>query len=155
MSCGYEEDLTAYLDGELSPSRREEVSRHLSACSACHQVEAGLRRAVEHLATLPAFEPSAALRRAVLNRLDEEPTGLLVRLRAWFRPVVLVPSLGLLAAVVAVVVASPGPRLELSDASQLELAANMEVVEDLELLGVDDLADLEVVEQLHELEVMP
>ena len=59
MSCGYEEDLTAYLDGELPPSRQEEVGRHLSGCGACREVEARLRRSVERLATLPAFEPSA------------------------------------------------------------------------------------------------
>lgn len=156
MSCGFEEDLTAYLDQELSPARHEELERHLPTCGSCRAAEALLRRTVRQLATLPAFEPSAALRRAVLSRLDEEPGGLLSRLRALFQPTVLIPSLGLVAAVlVAVVMTRPGPGPELSDAGQLELAANLELVEDLEVLGVDSLADLEVVEHLHELEVMP
>ena len=37
----------------------------------------------------------------------------------------------------------------------LELAANMEVIEDLDVLGVDRPGDLEVVEHLHELEGAP
>jgi hypothetical protein len=44
---------------------------------------------------------------------------------------------------------------ELADPAVMELAANLEVAEDYELLGLDSAEDLEVVANLHELEEMP
>lgn len=156
MSCAFEDDLTAYLDSELPSARLQELERHLPGCSSCGATVALLRRNVQRLAALPAFEPSPALRRAVLRKVAEEPPGLLARLQAFLRPAVLVPSLGLAAALVAVFLLSrPDASLELADANQLELAANMEVVEDLEVLGVDSPSDLEVIEHLHEVEGTP
>lgn len=156
MSCAFEEDLTAYLDGELPPARRQELERHLPGCASCGPTLAILRKHMPQLAALPAFEPSPQLRRAVMNALDDEPPGLFARLSAFFRPAVLVPSLGLAAALgVALFLARPEAPLDVADANQLELAANMEVVEDLEVLGMDNPSDLEVIEHLHEIEVTP
>ncbi|WP_163996169.1 anti-sigma factor family protein [Pyxidicoccus caerfyrddinensis] len=158
MSCGFEEDLTAYVDGELPPARREEVTAHLDTCAGCRSTHALLRNTVARLAELPAYEPSSATRRAVMAKLDALPVPWWERLRKWLRPVVLVPSLGLAAAVgVALLLAGPGPDAppELEDPAVMELAANLEVAEDYEVLGLDSAEDLEVVANLHELEATP
>lgn len=158
MSCGFEEDLTAYVDGELPVSRRAQVEAHLGSCAGCRATEALLRTAVAKLATLPDFapEPSPAARRAVLAKLDALPPPWWERLKALWRPAVLVPSVGLAAALaVALVMVRPGAEgpPELTDPAVMELAANLELVEDYELLGLDGPEDLEVVANLHELEV--
>ncbi|MFP2930468.1 hypothetical protein ACLESO_35775, partial [Pyxidicoccus sp. 3LG] len=103
-----------------------------------------------------AFEPSPNTRRAVMAKLDALPVPWWERLKALLRPTVLVPSLGLAAAVgVALLVVGPSPEAppELKDAAVMELAANLELVEDYEVLGLDSAEDLEVVANLHELEV--
>ncbi|QSQ19835.1 zf-HC2 domain-containing protein [Pyxidicoccus parkwayensis] len=158
MSCGFEEDLTAYLDGELPPARRGEVEAHLGTCAGCRATHALLRNAVARLAELPAYEPSPATRRAVLAKLDALPVPWWQRLKVLLRPAVLVPSVGLAAALgVALLMAGPGPEApdELADPAVMELAANLEVAEDFEVLGLDSAEDLEVVANLHELEVTP
>ncbi len=154
MSCAYEEDLTAYMDGELPEARRAEVAAHLGTCADCQRTEALLRRAVASLAELPEFKPSADTRRAVLAKVEALPPPLKERLLALLRPAVLVPSLGLAAALVLVVYASRETRgLEGMDEGTLELAANMELMEDYDIVGLDSFEDMEVVANLHELEV--
>jgi anti-sigma factor RsiW len=154
MSCPFEEDLTAYVDGELPHERRAEVETHLSGCAGCQGTEALLRRTVARMAELPEFTPSTATRREVLAKVDALPRPLGERLRALLRPTVLVPAAGL-AAVAGLALYTTAPRepaLEVPDAGTLELAMNLEVVEDYEVLGLDESEDLEVVAHLHELE---
>jgi anti-sigma factor RsiW len=103
MSCAHEEDLTAYVDGELSALREKQMALHLTTCSGCRATEALLRRTVAQLEAMPAFEPSLGMRRQVLNRLDQSP-GVLERLRGVLAPGVLMPSLGLAAAALVAVV---------------------------------------------------
>ncbi len=156
MSCAFEEELTAYIDGELPPLKLKQVEAHLPGCESCRTTHALLQRTVHSLAALPAFEPSSSMRREVLRRLDEEPQGWLTWLKAFLRPGVLIPALGTVAALgVAVVLSRPDAGLDLADASHLELAANMEVAEDLEVLGMESPSDLEVIANLHELEETP
>ncbi|NVI98413.1 zf-HC2 domain-containing protein [Myxococcus sp. AM009] len=157
MSCDDANDLTAYMDGELPPARDARVRAHLEACAACRTTEALLRTTVARLAELPAFEPSPATRRAVLATLDALPVSWPERMRTWLRPAVLWPSAGLVAVLaVSLLMPRPGPDapLALEDASVMELAVNLELAEDYELLGLDSMADLEVVANLHELEVV-
>lgn len=157
MSCHFEEDLTAYVDGELPAARLTELKAHLGGCAGCRATEALLRHTVARVAELPDFVPSPATRRQVLARLDALPVPWWQRLGALLRPAVLVPSVGLTVAVgLAVAVVSPGTDTpeELEDPAMMELAANLELVEDYELLGLDDAEDLEVVASLHELEVV-
>ena len=77
------------------------------------------------------------------------------RWRAFWRPGVLVPAAGLAAvAGLALWAALPHePALEVSDAATLELAMNLEEVEDYDVVGLEDAEDLEVVAHLQELEV--
>jgi len=155
MSCPFEEDLTAYVDAELPSARRAEVEAHLRGCAGCQGTEALLRRTLARLAELPEPVPSTATRRAVLAKVEALPPPLLERLRALLRPSVLVPAAGL-AAMAGLALYATAPReslLEEADAGTLELAMNLEVVEDYDVVGMDDGEDLEVIAHLHELEV--
>jgi anti-sigma factor RsiW len=155
MSCTFEEDLTAYVDGELPPARRAEVEAHLGTCEECRGTEALLRRTLTSLSALPEFKPSPDTRRAVLAKVEALPLPLRERLKALLRPSVLVPSLGLAAAmgVVVLFAGKESQSLDVTDPGTLELAANLELVEDYDIVGLDSSEDLEVIENLHELEV--
>jgi anti-sigma factor RsiW len=161
MSCEQEVELTAYVDGELSPAEVAAVQTHLHRCASCRSTEALLRRTVETLAALPAFEPSRDLRRRVLTGVDGAPAAALAaRVRALLRPLVLVPSAaGLIAAAaVAVLLVGPGRRAlppGFEDPAALGVAMNFEVVDNYEVLGLDGPDDLEVVTHLQELEGRP
>lgn len=155
MSCPFEEELTAYVDAELPPARRAEVEAHLKGCADCMALEQQLRITLARMAELPEPDLSTATRRQVLARLDALPPTPRERLRALLRPWVLVPALGL-AAVTGLVLLTALPRepvLDVTDAGTLELAMNLEVVEDYDVVGLDNADDLEVVAHLDELEV--
>ncbi|PTL83551.1 anti-sigma factor [Vitiosangium sp. GDMCC 1.1324] len=155
MSCPFEEDLTAYVDAELPPARRAEVEAHLRGCAGCQGTEALLKRTVALMAELPEFTPSPDTRREVLAKLDALPPTLAERLRALLRPSVLVPAAGL-AAVTGLALYTTAPRepaLDVTDAGTLELAMNLEEVEDYDVVGLENGDDLEVIANLHELEV--
>jgi len=155
MSCAFEEELTAYIDGELPPPRRAEVEAHLGTCAECRSTEGLLRRTLVQLEALPEFKPSPDTRRAVLAKVDALPLPLRERLKALLRPTVLVPSLGMAAAVGLAVIYSghESHPVDVTDAGTLELAANLELVEDYDVVGMDNADDMEVIEHLHELEV--
>jgi len=164
MSCAFEEDLTAYLDRELPPLRVRQLEDHLPGCEGCAGTLELLRSAVRALEAMPAFAPSAQLRRDVLHRISAEPAPLWDRLRGLFRPQVLVPALSAAALLAVAVVATQVSRgrdggadgpLMVADASELELLQNMDLVEDLDVLGLESPEDLEVVEHLDELEGQP
>jgi len=60
LTCPDAQDLlSARMDGELAPPRREEVERHLASCADCRAVEAELRE-LDHLLQAPAALPPAA-----------------------------------------------------------------------------------------------
>jgi anti-sigma factor RsiW len=152
MSCAVELDLTAYLDGELPTGRRQELESHLRECRSCQATAQLLERSVVKLASLPGFEPSRALRAAVLSQIAQQPSSFGDTLRQFWHPRLLVPSAGLAAAaLLAVLSAGKGPR----DAHEHELGASLEMIEDYEVLGLTSTEDLETVQHLHELEGRP
>jgi hypothetical protein len=155
MSCKFETELTAYLDGELDPAATAAVHAHLAGCADCRATEGLLRSTLETLRTLPAFEPSVSLRRNVLTRLDRLPAGLGARLRALLRPTVLLPSAVALVAAVLVLQTRPPGSPELLDGAGLAVAMNFEVANDYEVLGLESPEDVEVVAHLQELEARP
>lgn len=145
-------DLTAYIDGELSEARAKEVEAALAADPGLRALEQQLRMTVATLKTLPEPAPSAALRRSVLSRVDE-PTWR-ERLARWLTPPRLVPVGLAVAAAVTAVVVWPRAVEAPPDEETLLLAQNLEVAEDLDLVGLDSADDLAVVAQLDELEVL-
>ena len=156
MSCTIAGELTAYLDRELPVFQLKQIENHLASCRECRSTERLLRRTVVRLDELPAFELSNATRRNVLSRVDEAvDRSIGSRLKALWRPQVLFPSLGLALAAVIALVISRERGLELRDARLFEVGANLELVEDYEVVGLSNLDDLEVVQHLHELEGAP
>jgi anti-sigma factor RsiW len=153
MSCTMEDELTAYVDGELSAVEAARVRSHLTSCSGCRSTEALLRRTVTQLAALPAFEPSNALRRRVLAEVEILPRPWPERMRAWLRPSALAPA-GVALATAALVAVVMGQRTLSARAEQhaeLAVAENYELLSDYEVVGLDP-DDLDVVEHLDQLE---
>jgi hypothetical protein len=52
----FEERLSAYLDGELSPREQETVEQHLAACSSCRWDLSTLRQTVQWASELPTVQ---------------------------------------------------------------------------------------------------
>lgn len=67
------EQLSALLDGELSPARQALLLAHLEACPACMAEYSQLQAAWEALEQLPAPEAGRHFARAVLERVEEQP----------------------------------------------------------------------------------
>ncbi|HLZ47401.1 MAG TPA: zf-HC2 domain-containing protein [Candidatus Limnocylindria bacterium] len=75
-------DLSAYLDGALSPGERAAVASHLDACARCRAWLADLRATSRLIAALPAPEP----RRSLVPQVGRAPV--------WLRPVRLLGAIG-------------------------------------------------------------
>lgn len=151
-----QDDLTAYIDGELSPERAKEVEAALAADPSLRAMEQKLRRSITAVEALPSpvseSASSAAMRRAVLNAVGE-PTWK----EKWLRWPVLMPIAGLAAAAAVTLVVWPVEETPAGlglDEEKLLLAQNLEVVEDLDLVGLESPEDLDVVADLEALEVM-
>jgi hypothetical protein len=104
MNCqSYSEDLTAYLDGELSRSRAEAISAHLRECGPCSQELRELRRAGEFVeAHALSLEPQSHLWNNLRGRIgavpeQEVPPRLIL---GWFAQRWLAAAASLAAAVV-------------------------------------------------------
>ena len=150
MSCTVENDLTAFVDGELSAADTARVRKHLESCAECRATAALLQRTVTTVVALPAFQPSPGLRRRVLTRVEALPRPWAERFRDWFRPTVLLP-LGLGVALVAVLALVAVHDTERRRNLELAVASNYELLSDYEVVGLSA-DDLEVVEHLDELE---
>jgi anti-sigma factor RsiW len=148
------ENLTAYVDGELSELERKRIEEALKADPELAALEQQLRATVTAMKSLPTPEVSPGMKRAVLERLAEP--GLLERLGKLFTLPRLVPAVGLAAAAaVAVVVVGARERPVQADADALMVAQNLEVLEDLDLIGLENPDDLDLVASLHQLEATP
>lgn len=147
-------NLTAYIDGELTELESKRIEEALRADPELAALERQLRSTIKAVGAMPAPAPSRDLRRAVLNRLDEKTRT--ERLRAFFTLPRLLPAAGLAAAAAVAVALIRGqtekPQL---DAETLFIAQNMEVLEDLDVIGLENPDDLDVVANLHQLEATP
>jgi len=149
------EELTAYIDGELSPERMKVIEAELASDPSFRALEQRLRASIVAVEALPPpqAEASPALRRAVLAAVGE-PTFK----EKWLTWPKLLPVFGLAVAATVTLVVWPRPALDEEnglDEEKLMLAQNLEVVEDLDLMDLDSAADLDVVAELHELEATP
>src|SRR6266481_5237218 len=70
-------ELSAYVDGELSPPQRAVVEAHLASCPHCQQELAELKTLVLGVAALPKLEPAprflADVRRKIAGGEKPEP----------------------------------------------------------------------------------
>ena len=67
------EQLSAYLEGELTGPRRLRLRLHLAGCDACSAVARSLRQTVDRLHELEesfAPEPAPSVAPAVLERIE-------------------------------------------------------------------------------------
>ena len=147
-------ELTAYIDGELSAQDRREVEAQLARDPTLKALEMKLRQTVTLMQTLSAPAPSPALKASVLATLDQGATPLKP---SWFSLPKLVPVMALAAAALLLVVLRGTDEVPPSivEEDQVLLAQNMELVEDLDLVGLASAEDVEVIELLKELEVKP
>lgn len=145
----WSEELTAYIDGELDPETAKAVEAQLAADPKLKSLEQQLRRTVTLMGSVPALQPSTSLRRAVLLQVDQPTFG--ERVKSFFTPGRLVPVGVIAMASVATFVVMRGDTGPIENEEQLFLAQNMEVVEDLDLVGLEGADDFAVVASLHEL----
>ncbi|HBL15190.1 MAG: hypothetical protein A2X36_07210 [Elusimicrobia bacterium GWA2_69_24] len=61
------EELSAYLDGELTPKKKAGVDRHLEACAECRDRLESLRKASARFRAEAARKAPESLREAVLG----------------------------------------------------------------------------------------
>ncbi len=149
----WQNELTAYIDGELSEQDRREVEAQLARDPKLKALETKLRQTVTLMKTLAAPAPSAALKAGVLGRLDD---GVAPAKASWFSLPRLVPVMALAAAALLFVVLRGRDEMPaIVEEDQVLLAQNMELVEDLDLVGLASAEDVEVIELLKELEVKP
>ncbi len=95
MSHGVEhEELQAYLDRELAPGRREEITRHLSACAECSDVLRDLQQVSAKLQSWQVEPAPASLRAPALeNASRASAPPILEVFRSWrWRPMVMALS---------------------------------------------------------------
>lgn len=68
--------MSDYLDGELGPSPRTRMERHIAQCQECRRVLAGLRTMLDALRRLPVpggSDDAAEVAAAVRLRLQGTP----------------------------------------------------------------------------------
>ena len=155
-ACEFSESLTAYLDGELMEDTWKRLEAHLPGCDACQSELILLRGVLANLAKAERIEPSADLRRSVLNALEAH-RGFAARLRELLRARFLVPAgaFATVAAVAAVVLGVRAPQhrriVELDVARQLDLLENFDVVSAIDVPPDTTAEDIDLVAHLDEL----
>jgi hypothetical protein len=102
--------LSAWIDGELSPGAARAVAAHLGGCPACARRAAELRELSRLLGDLPRLEPPEPIAAQVCDRLDLETRGpalaLLLRRGIGTARPLMMPSLVPAALVVVTVLAA-------------------------------------------------
>ncbi len=66
------DQISAYIDGDLDPSLRAEIDKHLETCEICSAVLDSTRNVVVLMADDRVFELPAGFSQRLHHRLDEE-----------------------------------------------------------------------------------
>ena len=70
MDCSkYQLQFTAFLDGDLAPTEREQLRAHLQECLTCYRSWSSLQKTREVLSQLPELDPPEHLSALVMARL--------------------------------------------------------------------------------------
>jgi anti-sigma factor RsiW len=148
----FDEDLSAWIDGELAAERRREVDAHLEACPRCAARLDELRGVDRALAGLAAPAVAPDLRARLERRIAAEgkPDRLRPPPRRRRRTSLLAVPAAAAAALALYLVARPGPEpglaeaeLESLDPEALALVIELDTIEDLPVI-----ANLEVLERI-------
>jgi anti-sigma factor RsiW len=62
-------ELSRYLDGELTPARRRQVERHITACSCCDTMAARLRQTIDACRAEATRQPPREVRSRAAARI--------------------------------------------------------------------------------------
>lgn len=98
--CPNVRELSAYVDGELSETRRQRVEGHLSRCSNCAASLQELRRLRAIFTALPERQVGFDLAPSIRARLSASSGGTAVRGLGWRIPDLMPLSLTIAATVV-------------------------------------------------------
>lgn len=72
LTCGdVRSQLNDHLDGELDPTVRERVDRHLAQCKDCRAFQQGLDATVRGLQSMPARNAPTDVRERLRQRLSQ------------------------------------------------------------------------------------
>ena len=156
-----DEDLSALLDGELSPQRESELRARMVGAPALAARLAELERVDLALRAMPAEAPSPGLRASLRAKLEAAATAPADNPRSVTHPRRLLPSWagGTLAAAAALALylAVSSGNDSILDAEPARIADVLASATDEEIgiaLEFETLADLEVIEDLELLELM-
>jgi predicted anti-sigma-YlaC factor YlaD len=73
MKCqAIEKKLSAFQDGELSVSEKEQVERHLAGCHSCREQHVKLQQAWQALGDLTEIRPSLEFYKRVFQKISQE-----------------------------------------------------------------------------------
>lgn len=75
MADNYTDQLSDYLDGELTPPQRAELEAHLETCRDCRVTLDELRSVIARAATLPSRPPATDLWPGIEPRLSQRGRG--------------------------------------------------------------------------------
>jgi anti-sigma factor RsiW len=88
MNCSdVEKWLSAYMDGELAPARKDAVASHLGSCETCRSRLVEWEAVWKALDALPAAAPAPAFRSRLAVRLRESRPPVSERLERFLIPV--------------------------------------------------------------------
>lgn len=74
MKCHkIETKLSAYQDGELSASEKEQVERHLAGCHACREQHVKLQQVWKNLGEIAEIRPTPGFYERVSQKIDQAP----------------------------------------------------------------------------------
>ncbi len=107
-TCPEEDELSAFVDGDLEDERQSAVEAHLENCAACAEIEDQLRELTGSLSADGLMEPPDYLwTRIEARRKEEVSSSVGARLMSWLTSGFRLPIAGAAAAaVVAIVVLS-------------------------------------------------
>jgi anti-sigma factor RsiW len=73
MKCQtFEKKLSAYQDGELSASEKEQVERHLAGCHSCREQNVKLQRTWQTLGEMTEIGPTPGFYNRVAQKIGQE-----------------------------------------------------------------------------------
>lgn len=145
MDCEkIQQELVAYLDGELGKSAADEVRKHLERCPACKLETERLSAAGRFFDKLGGIEPAGNFTARVMRRAlsaPARPATSRLRILRRLAPVAAAAAI-LIVLTLWLVAPTSGPELtpvEEEIVQNLEVLENLELLEEMEILSELDL----------------